>query len=99
MIWTVDNRMDHVREAPHHLQTQGKIERWHQTLKNRILLDNCYLSGGLKERIAAFVSRYKHARYHEILSNATPAGVILGRARGDRIKRMTITNRRLRHRR
>ena len=27
--------MDHVRGAPHHPQTQGKIERWHQTLKNR----------------------------------------------------------------
>ena len=30
--------MSHVRGAPYHLQTQGKIERWHQTLKNRILL-------------------------------------------------------------
>ena len=32
--------MDHVRGAPYHPQTQGKIERWHQTLKNRILLEN-----------------------------------------------------------
>ena len=35
--------MDHVRGAPNHPQTQGKIERWHQTLKNRILLENYYL--------------------------------------------------------
>lgn len=38
--WLDDNGMDHVRGAPHHPQTQGKIERWHQTLKNRILLEN-----------------------------------------------------------
>src|SRR3546814_7188820 len=34
------NKMSHVRGAPMHPQTQGKIERWHQTLKNRILLEN-----------------------------------------------------------
>ncbi len=38
--WLDDNGMKHVRGAPHHPQTQGKIERWHQTLKNRILLEN-----------------------------------------------------------
>ena len=35
--WLEDHGMDHVRGAPYHPQTQGKIERWHQTLKNRIL--------------------------------------------------------------
>ncbi|KWT68509.1 Mobile element protein [Hyphomicrobium sulfonivorans] len=35
--WLEGNGMDHVRGAPNHPQTQGKIERWHQTLKNRIL--------------------------------------------------------------
>ncbi|SFU16693.1 putative transposase, partial [Sedimentitalea nanhaiensis] len=40
-----DRQMDHVRGAPYHPQTQGKIERWHQTLKNRILLENYYLPG------------------------------------------------------
>ena len=34
--WLNDNGMVHVRGAPYHPQTQGKIERWHQTLKNRI---------------------------------------------------------------
>jgi transposase InsO family protein len=38
-------RMSHVRGAPFHPQTQGKIERWHQTLKNRILLENYFLPG------------------------------------------------------
>ena len=40
--WLKDQSMDHVRGAPYHPQTQGKIERWHQTLKNRILLENYY---------------------------------------------------------
>jgi len=31
--WLEDQKMDHVRGAPYHPQTQGKIERWHQTLK------------------------------------------------------------------
>ena len=44
--------MQHVRGAPYHPQTQGKIERWHQTLKNRILLDNYYLPGDLERQIA-----------------------------------------------
>ena len=50
-----DNGMDHVRGAPNHPQTQGKIERWHQTLKNRILLENYFLPGDLEGQINAFV--------------------------------------------
>ena len=37
--WLNDKGMSHVRGAPYHPQTQGKIERWHQTLKNRVLLE------------------------------------------------------------
>jgi hypothetical protein len=47
--------MEHVRGAPYHPMTQGKIERWHQTLKNRILLENYYLPGDLEAQIGAFV--------------------------------------------
>ena len=43
--WLDDKGMDHVRGAPYHPQTQGKIERWHQTLKNRILLENYFFRG------------------------------------------------------
>ena len=43
--WLAENGIEHVRGAPCHPQTQGKIERWHQTLKNRILLENHYLPG------------------------------------------------------
>jgi hypothetical protein len=47
--------MEHVRGAPYHPQTQGKLERWHQTLKNRILLENYYLPGDLEREIKAFI--------------------------------------------
>ncbi len=74
------NAMSHVRGAPFHPQTQGKIERWHQTLKNRILLENYFLPGDLEAQIAAFVEHYNHHRYHESLNNVTPADTYFGRA-------------------
>jgi len=49
--------------APYHPQTQGKIERWHQTLKNRILLENYYLPGALEAQLTSFVDHYNHRRY------------------------------------
>ena len=58
-------KMEHVRSAPYHPQAQGKIERWHQTLKNRILLEHYYLPGDLEQQVAAFVAHYNHARYHK----------------------------------
>ena len=101
--WLDDNGMDHVRGAPYHPQTQGKIERWHQTLKNRILLENYFLPGDLTASIEAFVTHYNHQRYHESLSNLTPADVYFGRGQTillerERIKRKTIEHRRLQHR-
>ena len=51
-IWLEDHEMDHVRGALNHPQTQGKTERWHQTLKNRILLENDYRPGDLEGQIA-----------------------------------------------
>src|SRR5262245_21398880 len=71
--------MAHVRGAPYHPMTQGKIERWHQTLKNRILLENYYLPGDLEPQIEAFVADYNHRRYHESINNLTPADVYFGR--------------------
>jgi transposase InsO family protein len=95
--------MTHVRGTPYHPQTQGKIERWHQTLKNRILLENYYLPGDLEAQVEAFVDHNNHHRYHESLDNLTPADVYSGRAGAilaerTRIKRQTIQNRRLQHR-
>ncbi len=89
--------------AQDHPQTQGKIERWHQTLKNRILLENYFLPGDLKAKIGRFVAYYNHHRYHESLSNLTPADVYFGRGETillerERIKQNTINQRRLQHR-
>ncbi len=95
--------MDHIRGTPNHPQTQGKIERWHQTLKNRILLESYFLPGDLEGQITAFVDRYNHRRYHESLDNLTPADVYFGRGQTvllqrERIKRKTIEQRRLQRR-
>ncbi|GEC15394.1 hypothetical protein NWI01_12860 [Nitrobacter winogradskyi] len=79
--WLSDKGMDHTRGAPCHPQTQGKIERWHQTLKNRILLENYFLPGDIQRQVAAFVDHYDHRRYHESLSNLTPADIYFGRGR------------------
>ena len=102
--WLEDNGMEHVRGAPYHPQTQGKIERWHQTLKNRVLLENYFLPGDLEISIESFVTHYNHHRYHESLGNVTPADVYFGRDKlilleRERIKRQTIEQRRLLHRR
>jgi putative transposase len=101
--WLDDRKMDHVRGAPYHPQTQGKIERWHQTLKNRILLENYFFPGDLENQIEVFVDHYNHQRYHESLKNLTPADVYFERGetillQRERIKRETIENRRLQHR-
>ncbi len=101
--WLDDRCMEHVRGAPYHPQTQGKIERWHQTPKNRILLENYYLPGDLEAQVDAFVEHYNHLRYHENLGNLTPADVYFGRGqtillKRERIKRKTIEHRRLQHR-
>jgi transposase InsO family protein len=92
--------MDHVRGAPNHSQTQGKIERWHQTLKNRVLLENHYLPGALEAAVGDFVDHYNHHRVHESLGNVTPTDAYFGRAQAifeerRRIKEATIRQRRL----
>jgi putative transposase len=102
--WMQRHDMAHVRGAPYHPMTQGKIERWHQTLKNRILLENYYLPGDLENQIKTFVADYNNCRYHESIDNLTPADVYFGRGQTillqrERIKRQTISQRRLLHQR
>jgi len=100
--YLADKGMTHTRGAPYHPQTQGKIERWHQTLKNRILLENYFLPGDLEAQIDAFVGHYNHRRYHESLKNLTPADVYTGRGQTillerEKIKTKTMKLRRLQH--
>lgn len=82
--------------------TQGKIERWHLSLKSRILLENYYLPRDLERAVAGFVEHYNHRRYHESLDNLTPADVYFGRGarirkQREEIKRRTIERRRQHH--
>jgi len=82
---------------------RGQRRRWHQTLKNHILLENYFLPGDLKAQIEAFIDHYNHHRYHESLKNLTPAEVYFGRGqsilnRRERIERKTIEIRRLQYR-
>lgn len=71
--------MDHVRGAPFHPQTQGKIERYHRSMKNVIKLEHYYSPEELKYQLEEFVDYYNNNRYHESLQNVTPADVYFGR--------------------
>jgi transposase InsO family protein/transposase-like protein len=85
----------HILAAPFHPQTNGKIERYHQTLKGEINQVPFEMPSELRESIEKFVEYYNHRRYHEALGNVTPANVYYGRreqilARRKEVKRQTI---------
>jgi len=97
--WLKDYELSHTRGKPYHPMTQGKIERWHRSLKNRILLENYYLPGDLEREIGAFVTHYNERRYHESLSNLTPEDVWCGRGQAildgrRKLKEKTLKQRR-----
>jgi putative transposase len=94
-----EHDMIHIRGARYHPQTQGKIERYHRSLKNVVNLQHYFLPGELKQEIEHFVDHYNNHRYHESLDNLTPADVYSGRRRErlnvrDIIKRETMKLRR-----
>ena len=72
-------KIEHTRGAPYHPMTQGKIERWHRSMKNIVKLQNYYSPWELEREIASFVEYYNHQRYHESLNNLTPTDVYHGR--------------------
>jgi len=75
-----DKNMKHIRGRPLHPQTQGKIERYHRSMKNIIKQEHYYFPEELKHRLAEFIDYYNNRRYHESLQNVTPADVYFGRA-------------------
>jgi len=83
--------------------TQGKIERYHRSMKNVVKLQTFYFPWELEQTIEDFVVYYNNERYHESLDNLTPADVYFGRVeevktRREAIKKATLENRRQQHR-
>jgi len=93
-----ERRMTHTRGAPYHPQTQGKIERYHRTMKNVVKLEHYYFPWELEAALRDFVAYYNNERYHESLDNVTPADVYFGRqyavlSERAKIKRLTMEKR------
>ena len=89
----------HIRGRPYHPMTQGKIERYHRTMKNVVNLEHYYLPWQLEHKISEFVQYYNHQRVHESLDNLTPADVYYGRDKEiiearNLVKEQTIRQRR-----
>jgi transposase InsO family protein len=94
-----ERQMAHTRGRPYHPMTQGKIERYHRTMKNVVTLQNYTIPEDLEREIGAFVEHYNHHRVHESLGNLTPADVYEGRGRDIqtarwRLKKQTLGRRR-----
>jgi transposase InsO family protein len=90
--------LTHTRGKPYHPMTQGKIERYHRSMKNVVKLEHYYSPWELERAIGRFVEHYNHRRLHEALQNVTPADVYSGRqatilSRRERIKRATLKRR------
>ena len=89
----------HIHGAVCHPQTQGKIERYHRSMKNIIKLENYYFPGELNLALQQWVNYYNKKRYHEALDNLTPADVYFGRgeqilAEREKTKQKTLAKRR-----
>ena len=66
----------HILAAPFHPQTNGKLERYHQTLKQEVNQVPYEFPSDLETALVDFVSYYNFRRYHIALGNVTPADVI-----------------------
>ena len=69
----------HILAAPFHPQTNGKLERYHQSIKREVNQVPYELPGQLERAIADFVDYYNYRRYHKALGNVAPADVLYGR--------------------
>ena len=69
----------HILATPFHPQTNGKLERYHQTLKRDVNQLPYEMPSDLEAAMVAFVSYYNYRRYHKALGNVTPSDVLRGR--------------------
>ena len=73
--------MTHVKTSPYYPQSNGKLERYHRTIKSTcirantpLLLDDC------QRLVTDFVDRYNNVRLHSSIGYITPADKLYGRA-------------------
>jgi putative transposase len=72
--------MTHVKTSPYYPQSNGKIERWHGTLKRDCLRPNVPLSiDDARRLVTEFVTHYNHARLHSAIGYVTPADKLASR--------------------
>ncbi len=73
--------MTHVRTSPYYPQSNGKLERWHQTLKVTTIRPKAPDSVEEARRlVAGFVQHYNHERLHSAIGFLTPAAMLAGQA-------------------
>jgi putative transposase len=89
----------HILAAPYHPQTNGKVERYQQSLKRVVNQLPYEFPSQLEQAIADFVDYYNYRRYHKALGNVTPADVLYGRReeillRRKEVQILTINRRR-----
>jgi putative transposase len=90
----------HIVASPYHPQTNGKIERYHRTIKGKINLIPYDTPSELENEIASFVRYYNYYRYHEALKNVTPYAVYTGKQikileNRNKVKAKTLERRKL----
>jgi transposase InsO family protein len=69
----------HIFAAPYHPQTNGKLERYHQTLKRSVNQVPYDVPIDLQRSIEKFVDFYNYRRYHKALKDITPSDMLAGR--------------------
>ena len=71
----------HVLTSPHYPQSNGKLERWHRTLKEQALRPKTPLSlEQARQVVAEFVEHYNTVRLHSAIGYVTPQAKLEGRA-------------------
>jgi putative transposase len=89
----------HILAAPYHPQTNGKVERYQQSLKREVNQLPYDLPSQLEQAITNFVDYYNYRRYHKALSNVTPADVLYGRKEEILQRRKEVQTQTINHRR